>query len=176
MQPGNKRSCDNCGNDVFLDAQFCSHCGHSLAASYRPTVRSSNASPTIIPSSIPQMPLPDTPGRRMTGALQAMDILQQRYRIMRLLGRGGFGAVYEAADLRIRGRRVAIKEMSYSQFDTSSMAQAVQDFEHEATILDGLGHAGCIKLRIAHLFNGNPSASYTKIGSLVDGPESSSTE
>jgi len=82
----------------------------------------------------------------MTGALQAMDILQQRYRIMRLLGRGGFGAVYEAADLRIRGRRVAIKEMSYSQFDTSSMAQAVQDFEHEATILASLEHSNIPKV------------------------------
>src|SRR5882762_3323437 len=144
MQPGNKRSCDNCGNDIFLDAQFCSHCGHSLTASYRPTVRSSNASPTI-PPSISQIPLPDTPGRRTTGAWRAMDILQQRYRITRLLGRGGFGAVYEAADLRIRGRRVAIKEMSYSQFDTSSMAQAVQDFEHEATILASLEHSNIPK-------------------------------
>jgi serine/threonine protein kinase len=60
-------------------------------------------------------------------------ILQERYRILRPLGRGGMGAVYEAADLRL-SRNVALKE---TLVETDDLRRA---FEREARLLANLRH------------------------------------
>jgi len=55
-------------------------------------------------------------------------ILNNRYRIVTLLGQGGFGAVYRAWDLQFGGP-CAIKE----NLDTSP--EAIRQFEREAKML-----------------------------------------
>ena len=65
--------------------------------------------------------------------LGAGDILQNRYRIKRPLGRGGMGAVYEATDLRL-SRTVALKE---TLVETDELRRA---FEREARLLANLRH------------------------------------
>jgi serine/threonine protein kinase len=60
-------------------------------------------------------------------------ILNQRYRIIRLLGQGGFGAVYHAWDANLE-RTCAIKE----NLDTTEEAQ--RQFRREAVILANLSH------------------------------------
>jgi formylglycine-generating enzyme required for sulfatase activity len=67
-------------------------------------------------------------------ALQMGQILNNRYRIVRLLGQGGFGAVYRAWDMNMDCPR-ALKE----NLDTSPEAQ--KQFKVEAQILGGLKHA-----------------------------------
>jgi len=59
--------------------------------------------------------------------------LQNRYRVVRQLGKGGMGAVYEAVDLRLDAT-VAIKEA----FSTD--ARLRKQFEHEARLLAQLHH------------------------------------
>ncbi len=59
--------------------------------------------------------------------------LQNRYRVVRQLGKGGMGAVYEAIDLRLDAT-VAIKEAF------SSHARLRKQFEHEARLLAQLNH------------------------------------
>ncbi|MEM7343418.1 MAG: protein kinase [Chloroflexota bacterium] len=61
-------------------------------------------------------------------------ILENRYRIDRLLGQGGMGAIYRGFDTRLK-QRVAIKE---NFFQTP---QAIQQFEREALMLAGLNHS-----------------------------------
>ncbi len=60
-------------------------------------------------------------------------VLNHRYRIVKLLAQGGFGAIYRAWDLSLN-RACAVKE----NLDTSSQAQ--QQFEREAKILANLNH------------------------------------
>lgn len=135
IQPESRRTCSRCSAENTATAQFCSSCGNPLTASFAPDQRGATSSPLAAPNSAPF-----NFQRRMTGGLQATDSLQQRYHIMRLLGRGGFGAVYEATDDRLRARRVAVKEMSYSQFDATNRAIAIKNFESEANMLASLHH------------------------------------
>lgn len=60
-------------------------------------------------------------------------VLENRYRIVKLVGRGGFGAVYRAWDLRLNAP-CALKE----SFDSSVEAQ--RQFQREALVLANLRH------------------------------------
>src|SRR5215203_5686906 len=60
-------------------------------------------------------------------------VLQNRYRVLRQLGQGGMGAVYEATDQRFN-RTVAIKQAFYN---ADAFGRA---FEREARLLNDLRH------------------------------------
>jgi serine/threonine protein kinase len=90
---------------------------------------------------MPTLPSTLPSGRRMTGALQPDAVLEGRYRVVRQIGKGGFGAVYEARDERFQGKRtVAVKEMSDAQLSSAEKAKAIQDFHQEANLLVSLKH------------------------------------
>jgi hypothetical protein len=65
--------------------------------------------------------------------LQPDSLLNDRYRVVALIGQGGMGAVYEAIDERLRSR-VALKQTTVAG---EGMGRA---FEREAQILAGLRH------------------------------------
>jgi serine/threonine-protein kinase len=67
--------------------------------------------------------------------LNTGDMIDEKYRIVRLLGEGGMGAVYEGENLRIH-RRVAIKVL-HSQ--VAANANAVARFEREAQAAGRIG-------------------------------------
>ena len=74
-------------------------------------------------------------------------VLQNRYRIVRQLGRGGMGAVYEALDQRL-GITVALKET------LSSEPSMRRQFEHEARLLAGMQHPALPRVS-DHFVEGN---------------------
>jgi serine/threonine-protein kinase len=63
-------------------------------------------------------------------------VLEGAYRITRLIGEGGMGAVYEAVQLRLN-KRVAIKLMAR---DLAANQEALTRFHREAEITSHLGH------------------------------------
>lgn len=66
--------------------------------------------------------------------MDSNDLLNNRFRIRRELGRGGFGAVYLAEDTRLPGRLVALKE------NLSTTREARAQFQREAVLLGRLRH------------------------------------
>lgn len=67
-------------------------------------------------------------------AIPSGTVIAGRYKIVRLLGEGGFGAVYLAEDSRLGDKPVAVKE----SFDKSPEAQ--EQFRLEAQLLANLQH------------------------------------
>jgi len=86
--------------------------------------------------------------------------LQNRYRVLRKLGGGGMGEVFEAIDERLRAR-VAVKRRSISD------ARLREAFEHEACLLANLHHPA-LPVVSDHFFEGNDQFLVMR---FVDGPD-----
>lgn len=75
--------------------------------------------------------------------LTAGHILQNRYNILEVVGRGGMGTVYRATHAILQ-RDVAIKEMVVP--DAVQRVQAVRLFHKEARVLAALDHPGLVRV------------------------------
>lgn len=85
----------------------------------------------------------------MARLLQPGTVLRGRYTITGLIGQGGMGAVYLADDLRLEGRKTAIKEVgldSYGAPDDPMTQQAREQFHREASVLARLDHPNLPKV------------------------------
>src|ERR1035437_10027090 len=70
------------------------------------------------------------------GAELLGSVLQDSYRITRLIGAGGMGSVFEGLQLRL-GKRVAVKIMAR---ELAANTEALARFRREAEITSQLGH------------------------------------
>lgn len=122
--------CHECGAANVLQATSCFACNKPL-----------------------RVPAPSFPAQIQAGSSHAVSainkintvlapsyLLHSRYSIVRQVGTGGFGAVYQAKDTLFSNRLVAIKEMSQDSLSPQEMAEAIAAFEHEALILANLVH------------------------------------
>ena len=72
--------------------------------------------------------------------LDSSSVLQDRYRVIRVLGQGGMGAVYHAWDMRL-SIPVALKEMiPQSDIKPETLKELRTQFQQEATVLARLNH------------------------------------
>ena len=87
--------------------------------------------------------------------LNTNQVVDNRYRIVRLLGQGGMGAVYRAWDTRLN-RPVALKEMiPQSGLDLNMLAQLRRQFQQEAQILATLVHPNLVRVTDYFSWDGN---------------------
>ena len=77
-----------------------------------------------------------------TEALIGKILLDGSYRIDRLVGEGGMGAVYEGTHLRL-AKRVAVKVMAR---ELASNQEALARFHREAMVTSGLGHPHIVQV------------------------------
>jgi serine/threonine protein kinase len=118
------RMCPLCGSPNRPNARFCQHCGSALDQT------ASGAS---------------TPPAHATGRLAPNTLLHHRYLILRKVGEGGMGAVYQATDTQ-NHRLCAIKEMSQDGLSPEELAHALQSFQFEAATLARLNHPNLPKV------------------------------
>ncbi|MBN1872753.1 MAG: serine/threonine protein kinase [Anaerolineae bacterium] len=82
-------------------------------------------------------------------------VVHQRYRVARLLGQGGMGAVYRAWDLTLN-IPVALKEMIPEPgLDYRKLGELRAQFQREAQVLAGLAHPGLPRVTDFFDWNGN---------------------
>ena len=95
------------------------------------------------PASLHPSPLERTEGRLPDGYL-----LQDRYRILEVLGIGGMSVVYKAQDMRFLNvtRLCVVKEMRNTATDPQTRDVTVRNFQREANILATLSHPTIVQV------------------------------
>src|SRR5258708_2824714 len=119
-----ERYCSGCGAVWQASERVCKLCGEPLRVT-RPLAGDTGS----IYQSL-----------RLARHMQADQLFQGRYRVVRQVGAGGFGAVYEAEDTREQ-RRVAIKEIGLDGLSAQQVIEATSSFNREVQFLGSFNHA-----------------------------------
>lgn len=80
-------------------------------------------------------------------ALVAEDIIQDRYRVVRILKSGGMGSVYEAIDTKLADSLCAVKEIHDAAMKSSESGYIQTRFYEEMKALASLDHPAIPKVR-----------------------------
>jgi serine/threonine protein kinase len=116
--------CATCGAANPADAPRCFACGN----------------PPQAHSPYEFIPAVTSPSGTFSGTASVHHLLKQRYHLLRQVGKGGFGAVYQAQDTQLGNRLVAVKEMSQRGLTPEELREATENFQREALLLASLHH------------------------------------
>jgi hypothetical protein len=114
-------NCPICAAAVPAASRFCLNCGAALGGSAVPTEAMAERKP------------PSSSSGTDEGRFPAGTMLGERYKIIGLLGRGGMGEVYRAADLKLE-QQVALK------FLPPQNARLIERFRAEVRIARQVSH------------------------------------
>jgi eukaryotic-like serine/threonine-protein kinase len=120
MMPTTPLFCSACGAANQAQAKLCWACGQRFAASTEHTGSASS----------PPAEQPAPPPALLVG----------RYRLMGIIGTGGFGAVYQAQDRRRNNAPVAIKSITLHHLSPEQIIEATDTFNREVRLLTDLEH------------------------------------
>jgi hypothetical protein len=137
--------CPRCGRVLEFSGErpsFCAYCGQALADTVPETATAGRFHEA---ATLP----PDQAG---AAAAEAAPQTVGGYRLVRLLGRGGMGEVYEAED-PATGRRVAVKLIAG---EYAGSADTVQRFRQEGRLASALAHPRCVFVLAADEEAGRP--------------------
>lgn len=142
------KNCPHCGKENQKSAAFCLRCGKRLPAEQTcPQCRRVNPADAQFCNRCSYAFGRARPVAAGTGLLASHFLLADRYRILRRVGEGGMGAVYEAEDTRLVNKQVAVKEMSDAALtDPVERAEALASFKREAEFLASLDHPNLPKV------------------------------
>jgi serine/threonine protein kinase len=148
--------CLHCGLPHLEGERVCPVTGKEVVARPRPPKpdRSTESSEMSAPFSLPSRPPPafSTPLPEADPSLVG-HLLESKYLVKELIGRGGMGAVYRAENQRI-GKQVAIKMLTRGHDAGSS---SMKRFYREARIMGSLGHPNIVEIYdLGALDNGVP--------------------
>lgn len=134
--------CLSCGAEIESSSRFCRSCGASQSGDVDATATSTPA-PSNAPKPVPRSSRSSssissvTQGRFLPGTL-----LDERYRIIALLGRGGMGEVYRADDLTL-GQQVALKFLPEA---TARDEASLERFRNEVRIARRISHPNVCRI------------------------------
>lgn len=125
-------TCPSCNFESDSDKKFCGQCGFPLKSD---TSKIFETSPNLNDAEAP-------PPKVLNGLLKPNMVLQSRYKITKLIGQGGMGAIYIADDTRFSNRVCVIKEMLDHFTDEEQRRIATTNFMREADMLSNMHHEG----------------------------------
>ena len=146
-------TCPDCGHQNVADRQSCESCGAELAdhpetgptpadPAESPTVlRDSSEMPTVAGGdSIEQTVGPGAAPEETT--LQPGHRIGDRYEVQKILGSGGFGAVYKAHD-RVLDRTVALKVIRPT---LAANPEMIERFKREILLASQITHKNVVRI------------------------------
>ncbi|MDB4942689.1 MAG: serine/threonine protein kinase [Labilithrix sp.] len=145
------------------------HAGAPPVLSGAPLTRRCSACSTLYPSDFLVCPRDASPlvdESRVDGTDPLIGaLLGESYQVVRVIGEGGMGRVYEARHLRLKERRFAAKVL---HGDLAKNAEIVARFMREAESASSLSHPNVVDVfDVHHLPDGTPYL----VGEFLDGEE-----